>query len=82
MNLKGSKLAKNEADGQLPSNLLSVADNELHKITGIRVKGNPYKKEPFQKDAWAAISKKYLQATKVDVNKIFGKDATFNETAK
>lgn len=73
---------KKEAEGQEPSAETTMADHELAHITGIRVKGNPFKKEPFQKDAWAAISNKYLQATKVDVTKIFGKDSAFKDASK
>jgi len=38
------------------NNEANPVSEELAHITGIRVKGNPFKKEPFQKDAWAAIS--------------------------
>jgi len=48
-------------------------------VTGIQLKGHfDKKKEPFQKDAWFALSKHYYQRTKVDINKIFGKDAVSN----
>jgi len=53
--VKGGKAAKKVVD---PSSLVTVADKDLTNISGIRVKGNPFKKEPFQKDAWDAISKK------------------------
>lgn len=59
LNIEALKPQDEKKDGKLPKNVISMADQELYKITGIRVKGHPLVKEPFQRDAWNVLSSKY-----------------------
>jgi len=76
LKIEGNKPAEEKTDKKRPKQA-DTTGQDLYKVTGIRVKGHPLVKEPFQRDAWNVLSNKYYQHTKIDVTKIFGKDAEF-----